>query len=306
MKSRKYGNLIRWRVWGIFLVMLMTGLTLIVAAFLRSEVQNRHFEVHKVTEEYGTPEGEFRSEPVPSSPDVSLEAGVPEEVSSDDRPPVALLVDDFGHNAQLAGRIAELDFPLTWAILPYLRYSGEMARLAEEKGVPFFLHLPLQAEIDDEDGPFLIGTSMERGQIHDTVQRAIESLPGLSGVNNHRGSKATSDARTMAAVLDVIDKEGLLFVDSRTSSSSLAYKLAKNRGIPAAYNCIFLDNEADIQSMKVKLAMIASRARNEGWALAICHVRPRTVEFLEELERERPEDIRFVTVPELISVLGPR
>lgn len=289
------------------MVILMIAVALIMAAGLRSRVAEAPaFQPVETTPVQTVSGADPEEEIFPSSQDLSDQTVVTEDVLSDDRPPVALLVDDFGYNAKLAGRIANLDLPLTWAILPYLDLSGEMARLAGEKGVPFLLHLPMQAEIDGEDGPFLVGTAMEGSRIQEAVQGAIASLPGLSGVNNHRGSKATSDAGTMEAVLDVVGREGLIFVDSRTSSGSVAYDLAVKRGIPAAYNCIFLDHEADVQSMKKKLAMMVSRAHREGWAMAICHVRPRTVEFLEELVGDRPENIRFVTVPELISILGSR
>lgn len=307
MIRRKYGNVRRWRSWGIVIIMLLTGLALILAAVVRPDAGTTTFKVIEMTPGNSAPEGDYGPDSVAVSPDVSPgEAPGTGETLSDDRPVLALLVDDFGYNAELAGRLSNLDLPMTWAILPGLRYSGEMARLAGEKGIPFFLHLPMQAGIDGEDGPFLVGTAMNTARIAEVVEATIASLPGLCGVNNHRGSKATSDARTMEGVLDVIDREGLLFVDSRTSSESVAFELARKRGIPAAYNKLFLDNEADVQSIREKLGMVIAQAQGENWALAICHVRPGTVEFLEELDSDRPENIRFVTVPELISILGSR
>lgn len=46
---------------------------------------------------------------------------------------------------------------MTWAIMPYERYSQKTAEIASAKQIPYLLHLPMQAEIDKEDGPFLIG-----------------------------------------------------------------------------------------------------------------------------------------------------
>ncbi len=313
MNPRKYGNVVNWRAWGLVVLILVIGLVLILSALFRPERPPSGASEREGEEGQPVVVRERTSDGVsePSSRDVSgvsaEERIVSEDVSLEDhRPQVALLIDDFGYSLPLARRLARLDLPMTWAILPYLRYTHPVASLAEERGIPFFLHLPMQARVDGDEGPFLVGTSMDTEVIRDAVVRAARSLPGLSGVNNHRGSKATSDERTMTAVLDVIADEGLAFVDSRTSSESLAFDLARERHIPSLFNRLFLDNEADVELMKEKMAWLVNLARSDGWGLAICHVRPETVAFLEILASNPPEEVRFVTVPELISDYGSR
>ena len=53
------------------------------------------------------------------------------------------------------------------------------------------------------------------------VARAIDGVPGATGLNNHQGSRATSDPRVVRAVLDVVGRRGLFFLDSRTTASSV-------------------------------------------------------------------------------------
>ncbi len=215
--------------------------------------------------------------------------------------PVAILIDDFGYSREAAITLSELPMPVTWAIIPYKAYSLWTADLARRKGIPFLTHLPMQAEIDPLGGPFLVGVGMQREQIRQIVRNALWSLPGTVGLNNHRGSKATSDPSVMNAVADEIEAEGLLLVDSRTSSKSVAYNVARERGIPAGRNRIFLDHEANEEYMWRRFYELREMAKRHGGAIGICHARPETIPFLFSLYESAPPDVQFVTVPEYLS-----
>lgn len=52
-------------------------------------------------------------------------------------------------------------------------------------------------------------TDMTAEQVQQLTRKAVESLPGIEGVNNHQGSKATSNEATMKAVLKVLKQQGL-------------------------------------------------------------------------------------------------
>lgn len=215
--------------------------------------------------------------------------------------PVAILIDDFGYSREAAKTLSRLPMPVTWAILPYKAYSLWTADLAREKGIPFLTHLPMQAEIDPPNGPYLVGVGMPADQVRQIVRNALWSLPGTSGLNNHRGSKATSDTHVMKAVVDEIAAEGLLLVDSRTSSRSVAYSVARESGVPAGKNSIFLDHEANAEYMWSRFYELRSIARKNGGAIGICHARPDTIPFLFSLYESAPPDVQFVTVPEYLS-----
>ncbi len=215
--------------------------------------------------------------------------------------PIAILIDDFGYSREAARTLSSLSMPVTWAIIPYKSYSLWTADLAREKGIPFLTHLPMQAEMDPQNGPYLVGVGMPREQIRQVVRNAIWSLPGTAGLNNHRGSKATSDPVVMNAVVDEVEAEGLLLVDSRTSSKSVAYQVAKNRGIPAGRNRIFLDHQANAEYMWSRFYELRNMARRHGGAIGICHARPETIPFLFALYESAPPDVQFVTVPEYLS-----
>jgi polysaccharide deacetylase 2 family uncharacterized protein YibQ len=107
----------------------------------------------------------------------------------------------------------------------------------------------------------------------------------------------------MDVVADELAAANLFFVDSRTIPGTVAYEAAVARGVPALLNNIFLDNRADLGAIRSRFRQAEEMARRRGYAVAIGHIRPRTLEFLRELEASPPEGLRLVTVPEMMEAL---
>ncbi|MCL2683740.1 MAG: divergent polysaccharide deacetylase family protein [Synergistaceae bacterium] len=218
------------------------------------------------------------------------------------------MIDDCGSNMSLARRVLSCDVPVTWAILPNLKYSKDTAELLREKGVPFLIHVPMQAEIDSpgragRGGPYLIGANMPGDEIRKVLLGILDSMGGALGVNNHRGSKATSDREVMDTLMEVLTERDLFFLDSRTSSRSVAYDSALEHGLNAAYNSRFLDNESDRDKIAAQMEVALKLAQRRGMIAVICHMRPATVTFLEdfagELEKgDHKSGVKFITLAE--------
>lgn len=220
-----------------------------------------------------------------------------------DIPFVALLMDDFGYSLSLAREVSGISIPLTWSVIPGLSKSMETVGIAVENDIPFLIHLPMQAFVDDVGGPYLVGEGMTYGDIRQKIREIVQTYPHAVGMNNHRGSKATSDRHVMEAVMDELALSGIPFIDSRTSRTSVAYRTALEKGVPALYNSIFLDNEDgedEIENMFIRAKEMAER---KGWVIAICHLRPDTVSFLKKLCINGDNEVEFVTVPELFKAL---
>jgi polysaccharide deacetylase 2 family uncharacterized protein YibQ len=230
------------------------------------------------------------------------------------RPVLAVVVDDCGGNIALARRLLSVDLSLTWSIIPHLRYSEETAELLRSKDVPFLVHVPMQARGDPdgkagERGYYRIGVGMRPEAIRASLVSMLDSLPGAYGINNHRGSKATEDPEVMRPIMEELADRHMFFLDSRTSPKSVAYESASQNGLTAAKNSHFLDNEPDRLRISEEVARIVAIARKHGSAIAICHLRPDTVAFFEDfkagkLEVKGVSEIRFVTLPELMELLG--
>ena len=117
------------------------------------------------------------------------------------------------------------------------------------------LHLPMEP-IDRSamsEGAATIRTDLSAAEKLSLTRRALNSLPGVMGVNNHQGSKATADKDTMRVVLQEMRRQNLFFVDSRTNSASVARNMAQQLGISTARNDIFLDYSSDVQAIRQQI-----------------------------------------------------
>lgn len=218
-------------------------------------------------------------------------------------PAMAIVIDDFGYSLSQALEIADIKIPLTWSIIPDIRFSSEIRDIALEKNIPFLVHVPMQAFIDEAGGPYLIGENMAYSDIRSEIRRLAALFPNAVGINNHRGSKATSDQEIMKAVMDEIAEVDLAFLDSRTSSSSVAYSIARDKGISSLYNSVFLDHEDNYEFILRQFNKAKSIAQSRGWVVAICHVRPETIKFLSTLCNIDDNGVEFFTVPGLLKML---
>lgn len=230
---------------------------------------------------------------------------VPYAPSSAERPLLAIIIDDGGNQLNLTKGVAGLGLPLTWAILPYTRYAAETARIADSKQIPYMLHLPMQA-MSDQDGSkeYIVGRGMSDEQIRAVTAEALDLLPNAIGLNNHRGSLATSSSEIIEPVMEVLKERSLIFIDSRTSGKSVAHDVALTNGVPTMKNNGFLDGSPEKKEIEKRFDEVIKFAARRGSAIAICHFRPTTVSFLEQLTlRKDTLPLRLVTIPEMLSLL---
>jgi polysaccharide deacetylase 2 family uncharacterized protein YibQ len=115
------------------------------------------------------------------------------------------------------------------------------------------------------------------------------------------GSAATADPRMMRAVARVLARRHLFFVDSRTTTATVAERVAREEGVPSVSRRVFLDGVPTEVAIEKALAELVTLARSEGSALAIGHPHPATLSVLErELPKLEKEGVRLVKVGELV------
>ena len=240
---------------------------------------------------------------VQERPETSIEDVVSEDkIEEQHGALVALVIDDFGFSYSMAEEIAAIDLPFTWAIIPHQRFTEKTVLLAESKKIPYLVHMPMEALADKAQGDSLIGVSMSAPSVAKAVKDVFAIMPNAIGMNNHRGSKATSNDQIMSVLMETLAPMNKIFIDSRTSSKSVAYKTAQRFGVPSAYNSIFLDHETNIEFMRKQFQKAVTIAKKRGWVVAICHNRPDTIPFLQELCDSNINVVKFVTVPELLRI----
>jgi len=217
---------------------------------------------------------------------------------------IALIIDDWGYgDAAMLEAFLALPETLSFAVIPGLPHSRELAERIRESGQPLLIHLPMEPlEGKVESDGFTIQARLSEGEIRQRLRRALQEVPGAVGVNNHMGSKATLDDRLLAVLMDEIHREGLFFVDSRTNPETHAFDWAGRKQVPAALNDLFLDVRPDEGWIRTKIEHLARVASRKGSAVGIGHPRKVTLRVLRQmlplLERR---GYRFVPITEVLE-----
>lgn len=216
---------------------------------------------------------------------------------------IAIVIDDCGYDLASVHTLLDTGLPFSYAILPFKPYSSDVLELVKSRGRVPMLHLPMEPmnAAAMSEGANTVRTNLSAADKLALTRRAVNSLPGIIGVNNHQGSKATSDTATMKVVLGELRSQGLFFVDSRTTAASVACDMAQKLGVATARNDIFLDNSSNVADIRAQIYKALALAQKNGSVIAICHARTNTAKcwklYAEEFKKT---GITFVPVTELL------
>ncbi|MDQ6766993.1 MAG: divergent polysaccharide deacetylase family protein [Candidatus Eremiobacteraeota bacterium] len=218
-------------------------------------------------------------------------------------PRVAIIIDDCGYSEERCKRFLQLPIPITLSILPMTPYGKQIEADALAAGKFVMLHLPMEPQSAlANPGVGAITTQMTDDQVQAQVEADVDSLNNVPGVNNHEGSKATSDPRVMRDVLNVLQKRHMFFIDSLTSGSTVGASTARELGIPTAERDIFLDNQKDIVYIRGQVKQVEDVARKRGSAIAIGHPNASTAQALAEaIPQMQADGIIFVPAESLVK-----
>jgi hypothetical protein len=105
-----------------------------------------------------------------------------------------------------------------------------------------------------------------------------EEAPYVIGMNNHQGSRFSEYATGLNVVLDDMKSRNMIFYDSRTITDSVAYDIAKEKGILTGERSLFVDaNLAEQTRQNIDtIALRAMYSPNYNY-LMIGHPRPESV-----------------------------
>ena len=216
-------------------------------------------------------------------------------------PKIAFVIDDIGNRAEHSTLLRALGDQVTYSILPFVRHSRYFDELSRQTGADVILHLPLESLKGTIPGPGLITTQMSDQAVLELLNRDLASVPHAIGANNHMGSKGTSDPHLMRLILSELKKRNLFFLDSKTSSRSVAAGMSGELGMPVLKRDIFLDNEAQQDAIRNEIREASGIAQKRGYAVAIGHYRYSTLEvLLEEIPRLRREGYQVVGLEDLL------
>ena len=217
---------------------------------------------------------------------------------------IVLIVDDVGYDDRRLRTLTDLDPNLNFAIIPGTPNARRSAEMLRQNGFEVLCHLPMEPlgypGTTAGNGAILI--SMSSAQIREQTRNSLRSVPFARGVNNHMGSRATTDRRVMTAVMSVLKEEQAYFVDSVTTADSVGTEVARQTGVRAASRNVFLDHELNAAAIRHQITRLSEIAEKDGIAIGIAHQHPLTIQILErEIPRLRARGFQFVSAAEAVN-----
>ncbi len=233
------------------------------------------------------------------------EKGIPAPLERLSGLQVAILIDDIGADLSSVKNLLKIEAPISFAILPHSPRSVAAAEMLHKAGRDILLHLPMEphAYPKEKPGPGALFTAMNEKEIRQVLDRDLEAVPHISGVNNHMGSLFTEDAEKMAIVMNELKARGLFFIDSRTTAESKAALASKKVGIPFASRKIFIDNGQDYNATcKTLLEVLSSSKSDHRGLILIGHPYANTIAALNRVIPEwKSRGVEIVPVSRMVQ-----
>lgn len=214
---------------------------------------------------------------------------------------LSIVIDDMGRSLNFARQLSQLPYPVTFSILPQMPHSAQVADHAAQAGLDVMLHLPMEPKAYPKvrPGPGALFVRMSQREILDTLRADLDQMPRAVGVNNHMGSRFTSYPEGMDTVLRELKSQGLFFLDSLTSPTSVAIQTGRADGLVLYQRDIFLDNVRDRDAILRQLDKAQRVATRKGQAIAIGHPYPETLKALQDWAEIHNKAITMVPISAL-------
>ena len=222
--------------------------------------------------------------------------------SVDDRPRIAIIIDDMGYHRKIGDALLALDLNLSFSFLPHAPFAEQQEEKAYQMGRDIMVHLPMEASDAKWDpGPGALYLSASPDDLKLTLKKNLAAVPHAIGANNHMGSRFTQNRQAMHGVLSELKNQGLFFVDSFTTARSTGMDEARKMGIKTGRRHIFLDNEQNPQKICGQLDKLAALAEKQHQAIGIGHPYQSTLDALRNCGEQLLNTVHVVPVHELVE-----
>jgi polysaccharide deacetylase 2 family uncharacterized protein YibQ len=201
-------------------------------------------------------------------------------IHSGTKPKLAIIIDDVGTRRQVAA-IKSLDMPLTLSFLPPSSARPNTPKLAAKENF-YMVHLPMEAMNWSAEEPQTLRISDSQATISKRVATIKKLFPKVHYINNHTGSKFTSNEIAMNRLIFALKQNNINFVDSRTTAKTKVPKVMKNFGFKYMARDVFLDHHQDKAYVLKQIKQAVKMAKLHGTAIAIGHPHPNTLAALRE------------------------
>ncbi|WP_075184888.1 divergent polysaccharide deacetylase family protein [Teredinibacter haidensis] len=236
-----------------------------------------------------------------TNPDELWRYSCPLPTEINNKPMVAIIIDDLGYQMDAGRRLLAMDSELTFAIIPFTPYGTRLAELAHQHKREIMVHAPMET-LESRPWEPALRAEMDRDELITLSTKMLGAVPYASGLNNHGGSLLTQRQEHMNWLMDMLVEQQIYFIDSRTTADSVASEIARQTGVPQGARDIFLDNIRRPEAIRAQLKKAQSLARKRGFAVAIGHPYPETLAVLEQqLPQLKVDGIQLVRVSTLLE-----
>ena len=259
----------------------------------KTDVNNRLKEVLKKESKYQVSASHEYDDP---SLDKPHERSTSEIKLTPSKPKLAIIIDDMSVRSQV-NAIKSLGLRLTMSFLPPSKIHPNSAILASHEK-RYMVHLPLEALNFSHNEPNTLRVKDSQEKIIKRIKELKRMFPKVQYINNHTGSKFTSNEIAMNRLIYALKSNGIYFIDSRTTADTKAPKVMKNFGLKYMARDVFLDHDMDKKAVKKQIKRAVELAKEYGSAIAIGHPHVNTILALSE-SKKLLKDVDLVYISQL-------
>ncbi len=212
------------------------------------------------------------------------------------RPKLAIIIDDISIQSHI-NAVNSLGLSLTMSFLPPSKGRPNSAKLAAHEN-QYMVHLPMEAHDFSAEEEFTLRINDSQQDISNRIKELKVLFPKVKYINNHTGSKFTSNEVAMNKLIIALKENGIYFVDSRTTGQTAAPKVLKNFGLNYIGRDVFLDHKMEKAYVIGQIKEAVRIAKKYGTAIAIGHPHANTIMALHE-SKNLFKDIDLVTIDKL-------
>ena len=212
------------------------------------------------------------------------------------KPRLAIIIDDVSTRRQVQ-RINDLQIRLTKSFLPPSHDRPNTPKLAKVEKF-YMVHLPMEAQSFTAEEPFTLRVSDSKQTVLNRIIEIKKLFPKVHYINNHTGSKFTADEDAMNRLIYALTRNGINFIDSRTTAQTKAPLVMKNYGFKYVSRDVFLDHEMNKDYVKKQIKKAIQVAKKHGTAIAIGHPHPNTLQALLE-SKDLLKEVELVQIDKI-------
>ncbi len=220
---------------------------------------------------------------------------------SDNKPKLVIIMDDIQNLAQY-NALRNIKLPITPSIFPKTAYTPDTPKIATY-AKEYMIHLPLEALNFYQKELEPLTTGISRDSLLAYMKNLKADFPNLKYLNNHTGSKFTTSYNDMQNLISVFDELDLRFIDSVTNTDIASPKIAREQGRLIMQRDIFLDTIAQKEHTDRQIDLAIKKAKDKGYAIAICHPFPSTIEALKNAKDKLTKEVDLIGPAQLESYL---